>query len=91
MIYIQSYTVETNHNEKRITGTFNLTGGEFIINYSGDGGNADTYEITIWGGQYDISAREPLNFTITGAWEIREVIEMFQLLGTVDNPSTKTP
>lgn len=74
--WIQKYQVEKSGEFTIITGDFSASAGTFKIKYQGDGGNADTYEITLTGFQYE----KPLNFTITGAWEFREVTEMFKLL-----------
>jgi hypothetical protein len=78
--WIQSYKVEKQEGVTIITGDFAASDGSFEIEYTGDGGNSDTYKITLSGGQYDIGFRRPITFTITGAWEIREVIDMFKLL-----------
>jgi hypothetical protein len=77
MNWISKYKIEKADDVTVITGAFSASGGSFRIENEGDGGNADTTTVTLWGGQYDF---EPTQFTITGAWEIREVIEMFKLL-----------
>ena len=83
MNWIQQYEVEKVCEITSVRGTFPASSGIFEIEYSGDGGNADTFIVTLSGGQYDSAHGRPLTFTITGAWEIREVIEMFGLLGTI--------
>lgn len=83
MEWIHKYTVEEMGCHKKVTGSFSASGGSFEIICHGDGGNADTFEVTLSGGQYDMGVGKPLTFTITGAWEIREVIEMFALLGSI--------
>ena len=80
MNWIAEYKVEKTDNEVVIRGVFSATAGEFEIVQKGDGGNADTTEVTLSGGQYDTALGKPFKFTITGAWEIREVTEMFKLL-----------
>jgi len=85
MEWINEYTVETIGNKKIIRGGFTASAGEFVIEGRGDGGNSDTYQVTLSNGQYEMDYGKPLTFTITGAWEIREVIEMFGLLGKIMN------
>ena len=80
MSWIQKYNVERTDSRVIISGDFAASAGHFEIYQEGDGGNADTTTITLSGGQYDVAIGEPLIITITGAWEIREVIDMFKLL-----------
>lgn len=84
MEWIHEYIVEKVGSAIVIRGQFNNSAGQFRIEVKGDGGNADTCEITLWDGQfYGDNGYEPHEFTITGAWEIRETIEMFALLGSI--------
>lgn len=78
---INRYKIEKDGINVTVTGDFGMSGGDFEIVYQGDGGNADTCEVTLSGGQYDTGFQEPMKFTITGAWETQEVISMFKLLG----------
>lgn len=84
MNWIYKYEVEQVSNVTTITGEFGASGGSFKIEYEGDGGNADTYTVTLFGGQYEDLKGKPIEFTITGSWEIQEVIEMFKLLGNIN-------
>jgi hypothetical protein len=83
MEWIYKYEVERMSNVTTVKGDFSASSGSFKIEYEGDGGNADTYTITLSGGQYENLKREPTKVEISGAWEIREVIEMFGLLGKI--------
>jgi hypothetical protein len=78
--WIEKYKVEKNGEKIIVSGFFTASAGTFTVEYQGDGGNADTYEITLTGPQYEMETGKPLTFTITGAWEFREVTEMFKLL-----------
>ena len=81
--HITSYTVEYRDGKTYITGYLPASAGNFEIECEGGGGNSDTYRITLSGGQYDLDSGKPLTFTITGAWEIREVMDVFKLLGNI--------
>jgi hypothetical protein len=85
MEWIHKYSVEKVGSSNTVSGFFSASSGKFEIKYKGDGGNADEFVITLSGGQYDSGSGKPITFTITGAWEIREVIEMFTLLGFIIN------
>lgn len=84
MDWINNYNVQQTNGGVIITGRFNNSNGEFKIVTEGDGGNADTCEVILSGGQfYDGGTNDPIVLTILGAWEIREIIEMFALLGSI--------
>lgn len=83
MDWINNYEVTKDAEYTIVSGSFINSAGDFMIRYQGDGGNADTFEITLTGGQYDVNYEKPMRFTITGAWEIREVIQMFKTLEKV--------
>lgn len=83
--WISNYKVEVagENGINVVTGDFVASAGSFRIEYTEDGGNSDTYHIILSDGQFDTGFGRPVSFTIVGAWEIREVIEMFKLLGNI--------
>jgi len=87
MTWITEYKVEKNNGVTIVTGVFAGSAGQFRVEYQGDGGNADTYHITLWDGQFSYSEDKPMTFTITGCWEFNEVADMFQLVNKIVNRS----
>ncbi len=83
MNWIQEYTVRKTNDQTIISGRFSHSAGKFEIEFSGDGGNADQCHVTLSDGQFDAGLGRPITFTITGSWEIREVADMFCLLGSI--------
>ena len=59
-------------------GEFGNSAGNFHVEYSGDGGNADMCKITLSGGQYG----DLTEIKIVGAWEIQEVAELFAVIAS---------
>lgn len=78
--WIHRYEVSIEDDKTVISGNFSASSGRFEIKIKGDGGNADTYEVSLFDGQFSNYGGKPKTFTIEGAWEIREVTEMFELL-----------
>ena len=81
--WVNEVTITESEGYKIFSGKFAASAGDFEIKYQADGGNSDTYEVTLSGCQYSLVNNEPMKFTITGCWEINEVISMFRLLGEV--------
>ena len=82
MEWINDYHVSKTQYGKIISGNFGPSAGEFTVEYSGDGGNADEYKITLSGGQFDMDGK-PTVITIVGCWELNEVAELFNLIKKV--------
>jgi len=78
--WIYRYEVSKENGKTIIRGNFGASAGRFEIKINADGSNSDRYEVSLFDGQFSYHGDKPKTFTIEGAWEIREVTEMFELL-----------